>query len=475
MPHTPGTAPQQETLHELVGAGGRSIHWPRVGLFWMALLLSAVAMTLVQTLLSRSGPPLWFYALYFISNTALALTALLACRWFQNPWVAAVMAPVLYTVAMLPLRIWQVVQAPEQVRTMLAGNFLLFGLLGNMLLFCGLLLFLRVLPGLFLALAAASVLSGIVSDLLAAMLAAARGVGFSARGLLEPLAFDIGGGLLFAGVYWAGTLLPVMRLPERAASAVPAPVGALADLQRAADFRTVRRALRPASIGSIIFGIIAVVIGINTLEDNSINAFLILLGLFLLGEGIWILVQPTPIGMLVDGFALCLLGAWNLLVTFLNVQAGATGPRGFAILGLFQIGLGIQSFRRYGRFAGSGQGAVSAEAIKRVDELVAGITQMSMNTAVDVIEFSVGAQPWKARLRDDLGVFVAGAEEDVVLAAKSEVAIVPEEAMGDKAFKATFRLGGHTYTGTLSPEAYRRYEAWHTARGAFGAAAGLGS
>jgi uncharacterized membrane protein len=62
-------------------------------------------------------------------------------------------------------------------------------------------------------------------------------------------------------------------------------IGNIEELQKISDYRTIRKTLRPAGIGSIVFGVLAVVMGIASIEDNSLNAILALIGLFLLVEG----------------------------------------------------------------------------------------------------------------------------------------------------------------------------------------------
>ncbi|MCI0403244.1 MAG: hypothetical protein L0212_06940 [Acidobacteria bacterium] len=465
---TPMAAEPQETLHDLVGAGGDSIHWPRVGLFLAATIAGDLPAFVIEPLLFGGYfPPLFFSGVYLLSDVVITAALLLACRLFRSPWTAALLAPVFYFAGMLPVRILQVMNMPEDYRWELATNFLLYGLLGNFLFFAGVHLFLRWLRPLLLALAVGIAASYVASELVQVAISLARDH-FHWMDHLRSLAYSLGSAVLFAGVYWAGTLLPVMQLGARAAapglaSIAPGASADLVELQRAADFRSVRKRLRTAAFGSMFFGVFAIGLGIYGLKDSPLNALLVLLGLFLLGEGVWLLVQPTPTGMIVDGIALCLVGLWNILVTIANLAAGAGGPTFALALGFIQIGWGIGSFRRYGRFAHLAGGAASAEAIARVDALVAGIAGASMKTSADIIEFTVGAQQWKGRLTPELGVFVVGGiDEEVVLAGKSAVIITPQEPVAGKPFKAEIQLGPHTHKASLSPEAYQRYQSWRS-------------
>ena len=61
------------------------------------------------------------------------------------------------------------------------------------------------------------------------------------------------------------------------------------DLQKAANYRSLRKILRPAGIGSIVFGLIAILAGAPGMNKNIIDAALALIGLFLfLAAGFWV-------------------------------------------------------------------------------------------------------------------------------------------------------------------------------------------
>jgi hypothetical protein len=103
-----------------------------------------------------------------------------------------------------------------------------------------------------------------------------------------------------------------------------------------------------AAVSSIIFGIIGMVSGVVTLNNNSINIILVFLGVFLFFEGIWLLsAKPSPTTYLVDGIALLLIGLWNISVTLVDMSAGG-GMRIFLVLGIFQLVWAYRRFRAMG-------------------------------------------------------------------------------------------------------------------------------
>jgi hypothetical protein len=238
------------------------------------------------------------------------------------------------------------------------------------------------------------------------------------------------------------------------------------ELQRVSNYRLVRKTLRPAGIGSIVFGLIAIATGFGGTEANPINAVLGLIGLFLLLEGIWIVSAPKPGGMIVDGIALLILGLWNIIVTISNsASGGGGGSHFFAILGVWQIIWGCQSFGRYSRFSKLPMSKPSEATLKMINEIVKAITKAKSKDTPDLLEFLTKAfisqQLWKGRLSQDSAVFVQGSGQDVVFSKKNQVQFDKQsKALIGKKIKAAFRLGERSMNGTISPEYFERYEAW---------------
>jgi len=141
------------------------------------------------------------------------------------------------------------------------------------------------------------------------------------------------------------------------------------ELQKVSDYRLLRKSLKGAAIGSIIFGVIAIGMGLAFMSEDPINVVLVFIGVFLLVEGIWLIRSPSPRGMIVDGIALCILGIWNIFIAI------AGELRGFVVLGFFQIIWGVQSFRRYRRFSGISSQKPSKESLRQVDDVAKSVTK----------------------------------------------------------------------------------------------------
>jgi hypothetical protein len=233
-----------------------------------------------------------------------------------------------------------------------------------------------------------------------------------------------------------------------------------AELQKVSNYRLVRKTLRGSGIGSIIFGLIAIVIGFGGMAENPINALLGMLGLFLFVEGIWLVVAPTPAGMIVDGIALIILGIWNIFVTVANASAGDGGGT-FAVIGVFQIIWGCQSFGRYKRFSIMPVVKPSPETVKMIDDIVKEVIKMKPKVNLDLIELQIDDKAWRGRLSEDMAVFVEILTQDVAFARKDDVRITPQgKVLLGKSIKGTIKFRDKAQKCTINPESFARYQAW---------------
>ena len=244
------------------------------------------------------------------------------------------------------------------------------------------------------------------------------------------------------------------------------------ELQRVANYRLVTKTLRSDGIGSIVFGVIAIGMGLSGMKDNPLNIYLALIGCFLTLEGIWLVSAPVPIGMIVDGIALLILGIWNILVAISNTSTGSLSGHGlFAYLGLWQIVWGFKKFGRYTRFREMPQTKPTPESIHRIDEIVNEITKSKMADDPNLIVFRIpattffdGPQVWKARLVGANAVFTEKSGCDCIIAKKDDVDFVKTgKFLIGKTLKADFRIQDRNLKGQISPKAFERYERWKTA------------
>ena len=237
----------------------------------------------------------------------------------------------------------------------------------------------------------------------------------------------------------------------------PAAGPTASDLDQVIEHRKQRMMMRGAGTGSLIFGVIAIGMGVAMLGENPLNIVLIALGLYLCGEGIWLLAAPGAAGLVAHGIGMLMIGSWNLLITVLEAAAGGRVTK-VAVLGVFQLFWGFQSFWQARKYAISPK--PSDETLKALDALVKSITKAKMANDPTLIEFAANGN-WKARLSGRQAVFVHQNAQDIVFADQSQVEFVDNgKVLMGSSRKVQFNFGAKKLKGTCSPDAMARYQAW---------------
>jgi len=232
------------------------------------------------------------------------------------------------------------------------------------------------------------------------------------------------------------------------------------ELSKAFEHRLVLRKLRPHGIGSIVFGVIALFMGISGMRENILNVVLAWLGLVLFVEGIWLIKSPSPAGFIVDGCMLILLGIWNLLVTYLN---GGASP--FSIIGFLQIYWGINSFKDSSRASAAISFTTSLEDIKKADSLLDAVFKSNFKTNQNYIEFRqndfLTDQPWKGVLVDGYAVLVGLKKFTGAIISKEEIIITQKgKYTPGKSYSGTTLLGGKEASLVIPSKSLERLQTW---------------
>jgi hypothetical protein len=231
-------------------------------------------------------------------------------------------------------------------------------------------------------------------------------------------------------------------------------------LRKTADFLIIRKKLRQAGIGSFVFGILALIIGGIMLPENLLNLLLILIGLLLLGVGIWNWISPTAEGIIVDGIALLIVALWNIGITLLQLAAGMP-PTHWAIIGVLQVVWSVRRFRDYPKYREALGHKPHPEDLKAMDALISKIHK-SKETEVGAVQFKAKGRAWKGLLARDAVIFLDGLKQETALVARRDEFSVESQGkvLIGSSLRANFRIGDRNLSGTISPESLQKIEKW---------------
>jgi len=238
----------------------------------------------------------------------------------------------------------------------------------------------------------------------------------------------------------------------------------LQQLQLAADEVALNKSLKPAGIGSLIFGALAVWAGWVDWGADPFSLALLLLGLLLLSTGLWQTFSPRPKGLISNGIALILVGIYN--VGYTVWQMSVEGEKGFffLILGFLQVLWGGQNIKKYPRFASMAGECKDKELLDSVRALMEGAVKGKVKRDPGLIEFqAVGLKQggvWKGRLMDSYGLFMVLPRWEAVFLLPEQVAV---EVLADKIgkrVKARIRLGDVEREVTVDAMSLDRLQRW---------------
>lgn len=233
-------------------------------------------------------------------------------------------------------------------------------------------------------------------------------------------------------------------------------------LQQVADYRTVKKTLRTSATVSVVMGAITLLLALVP----PFSAVAAVLGLVLLGAGVWNLARPRPTGILVDGASIIVVGLFNIVGEVLTLQSGSGGSGFWIKVGVFQLVFGGQAFWRYARFRDAFASPASDAELNQLDGMVTAMWKSKVKESSDLVEFTTSgfhAAQWKARLTDSLAVLATDGGREVKVATRDEIDIAEKgKVLIGKSLKATFTIRGKAVQGVIAPESYERFQQWKT-------------
>jgi hypothetical protein len=235
----------------------------------------------------------------------------------------------------------------------------------------------------------------------------------------------------------------------------------LIEVQALGEYRATLKALRRPGMLGIIFGVGAVVGGVEAMHHDPVNVGLVIIGFAQIMVGLWHVAAPSLNGLAANGVLMIVVGAWNMFVT-----AYASGTTGVMIdaAGLVQIGYGVYALSKYRDLRGKFPQPPSEETIRFIDELVRHVSRLKPKKSDDVIEFEskpfVGRRRrWTGLLRD-AAIFVTR-QHDVLCDTRLGVTIAPKrKLLLQKRHTAVLRAGGVTHKGLIPTRSLERFQAW---------------
>lgn len=239
----------------------------------------------------------------------------------------------------------------------------------------------------------------------------------------------------------------------------------LLKLKNAANYLNLRR-FRKGGIGTLIWGIINIFIGLLGLIYDPINVVILIIAGFMIIVGIFVIISPNVTGLLLQGFTFLTVGLWNLFITFYDMFNYGIPPIGFSTMfGLMQLAWGGDYFYKYYTYKKKGIYKPSKDLLKAVKHIRTTIRKLNTKRELDAIKLKVFDKDnkgiWKGKLLADIAIFVSKKRKSIFFADINDVSIdVTGKKLLSNRYKIFFRMNGKKYFANISSFYYDRYESW---------------
>jgi len=104
--------------------------------------------------------------------------------------------------------------------------------------------------------------------------------------------------------------------------------------------------IRDRAVSAIIFGIVIAIMGIFLKYAVPLRIFLVLVGAFLIGEAIWMVMSPKANKILLNGIGIIIAGLWNISIPVMSLIHGKVGiSLIWGLIGIILVIWGSMGFR----------------------------------------------------------------------------------------------------------------------------------
>ncbi len=248
------------------------------------------------------------------------------------------------------------------------------------------------------------------------------------------------------------------------------PESAVDSYSQVARHRAARRALRSSGWWLLGFG----VLNLGRLAGSGPpwgpgHAIGAAFGGVMLVAGLVQILRPRPSGVLINGFILLIAAALNGLVAAATFWLLGETPWVAGLFFVMQAAWGISAIRAYPRFREAFASGSTEDELRQLDAFAADL-RAADPSAADVVAFRTreGARvrSWKGHLNGDAAAFVDTGGADLIFAPRALTEFVAVgEADAGLSLAVTARLGRRLLAGTMTRDAFLKYESWKAGQG----------
>ncbi len=242
------------------------------------------------------------------------------------------------------------------------------------------------------------------------------------------------------------------------------PVTHFERLKISATYLSIQRGLKRSAWGSVGWGAFTLVIGLVFSSHTPFDYVWLLVGTFLVVEGIWILrsVAADPRVLLMEAFALLSLGLLNTVGLYLEIESGIKPIFGARIIvvGIVQLISAYATFRSYPGYKRVYE-YLDRACLHELEMKIGDMWKRKSEAQPDLADFSSEDKKCKAKFYPDQVIVLLNGGKDVIIAERTEVSIdTSKKKMLSNVMKVGLIIEDAKIKTEMKPEYLEKWLAW---------------
>jgi hypothetical protein len=235
-------------------------------------------------------------------------------------------------------------------------------------------------------------------------------------------------------------------------------------LKLAAMYLSLQRGMRRSGWGSIGWGAFTIGVGLLSRSHTVFDSIWFALGLFLLLQGAWVLrvAAVDPRVLRLEAAALLLLGLWNTVGLYFEIESGikpAFGAR-IILVGIVQL---ISAYTTYRSYPGYKQiyEHLDKACLHELEIRIGDAWKQKAQPEAGLVEFKIDDKKCKAKFLSDMVILLTQNGKHITLAEPAEIKVENTgNKMLSKSLKVELALEKEKLKTEMKPECYEQWQAW---------------
>jgi hypothetical protein len=239
-------------------------------------------------------------------------------------------------------------------------------------------------------------------------------------------------------------------------------------LKLSATYLSLQRGLKRSGWGSVGWGIFTLALGVISRSHTLLDSIWIAIGFFMLLEGMWVLraANLDPRVIQLEAAALAILGLWNTVGLYFEIQAGMKPLFGgrIIVVGIVQLIGAYTTFKSYPTYKNI-YAHLDRACLHELEMKMGDMGKRKPQVSADLVEFKGDDKKCKAKFLPDAVIILKDGKQ-IVICERAEVIVNNTGTkMLSKQTKVELTMDGEKSKTQMGPECLARWQSWLSEEG----------